>query len=146
MGFHVSLNSDGEPGVVYTDMMQPSYLNLYQRTCGTLACTWPASPLVVDTWNVGNAFFLPSLITDPSNRYRLSYVQNANSSRYLQYVRINGTQKEFRNVYLYPGLGSMSSLALSPTGVGRISFSDATNGDLLFAWQNVELFLPMIRR
>ena len=65
---------------------------------------------------------------------------------YLQYVRINGTQKEFRNVYLYPGLGSMSSLALSPTGVGRISFNDATNGDLMFAWQNVELFLPMIRR
>ena len=53
---------------------------------------------------------------------------------------------EFRNVYQYPGLGIMSSLALSPTGVGRISFNDSYNGDLMFAWQNVELFLPMIRR
>jgi hypothetical protein len=144
-GISLSLNSTGDPGIVYSTIYNPSQLFTQQRNCSPLPCTW-SSPQVVDFWAAANAYHLPSLVTDGQNHYRISYTQIANGTRYLQYVHVNQAQMEFRPVFIDTGLGLMSSLALSPTGSGWISFSDATNGDLLFAWQNVQVFLPMVKK
>jgi len=59
---------------------------------------------------------------------------------------VSGAQKMFHPIASYAGLGDMSSLAFSPAGLGRVSFNDDTNGDLLFAWQDTQVFLPVIIR
>ena len=92
------------------------------------------------------AFRYPSLSIDAFGRYRLSYIQLATGARYLQYVLVSGAQKMFHPIASYAGLGDMSSLAFSPAGLGRVSFNDDTNGDLLFAWQDTQVFLPVIIR
>lgn len=144
-GISLSLNSSGDPGIVYSTIYNPSQLFAQQRNCSILPCTW-SSPQVVDSWAAASAYHLPSLVTDEQNHYRISYTQIASGTRYLQYVHINGAQMEFRPVFIDAGLGLMSSLALSPSGLGRISFNDAANGDLMFAWQNVQVFLPMVKK
>ena len=144
-GISVSLDPTGNPAVAYIDSIGTGQINLKQRTCGT-TCTWPATPFVVDTSSTATAFRYPSLSMDAFGRYRLSYIQLATGTRYLQYVQVTGAQKMFHPIASYAGLGDMSSLAFSPAGLGRVSFNDDTNGDLLFAWQDTQVFLPVVIR
>lgn len=144
-GISVSLDPTSNPGVAYIDSLGNGQINLKQRICDT-TCTWPATPFVVDSSSTAAAFRYPSLSIDAFGSYRLSYVQWNGSTKYLQYVQVSGSQKVFHPIAVYPGLGDMSSLAFSPAGLGRVSFNDATNGDLLFAWQDTQIFLPVIIR
>ena len=144
-GISVSLDPSGNPAVAYIDSAGTGQINLKQRTCGII-CAWPASPFVVDTSTTDSAFRYPSLSIDALGSYRLSYVQTGNGTRYLQYVQVSGSQKVFHPIASFAGMGDMSSLAFSPAGMGRVSFNDATNGDLLFAWQDTQIFLPVVIR
>jgi hypothetical protein len=144
-GVSLAPNPLGEPVIAFISTSpQPDHLNLIERTCGILICTWPTPPAVTAYWSGAGGYYSPTLKLVPYGRLVLSYVETTGGVYTLRVGKRKGTSTAFETLYSDRQLGLRSSLALTSAGTGRISFNEG--GDLLFGWEKTKVYIPMVTK